>query len=76
MLIALNGTRCHTRRVAARRPRRKALRLYRARSTRCFFLRANAQHVRRPSLAADWLGAVVMLLGVASWGVMLSLLGS
>lgn len=76
MNIAREPTRCHSHRVAARRPRRKAPRLYRARSTRRFFLRATAQHVRRPSPAADSLGAAAMLLGVASWGVLLSLLGS
>jgi hypothetical protein len=76
MYIALQATGYHSRRLAARRPMRKAPRLYRVRGTRHFFLRATAQHVRRPAPAADWLGAAAMLLGVASWGVLLSLLGA
>jgi hypothetical protein len=76
MFITLKASRYQGRRVAARRSGRKAPRLYRARSTRRFFLRATAQHVRRPSPAADWLGAAAMLLGVASWGLLLSLLGA
>jgi len=75
MFITLKATGYHSRRVAARRPRRKAPRLYPASGTRHFFLRATAQHVKRPSPAGDWLGAAAMLLGVTSWGVLLSLLG-
>jgi hypothetical protein len=39
------------------------------------FLPLRAQHVRRP-LAAEWLGAAAMLLGVLSWGVLAALLGA
>ena len=76
MFIALKAIRCHNRRFAARRPRRPAPRIYRAHVRRRFFLPATAQHVKRPSPVADWLGAAAMLAGMASWGVLLSLLAS
>ena len=42
---------------------------------RVFFSGRIAQHMER-SRAADWLAAVAMLLAAASWGVLVSLLGS
>ena len=46
-----------------------------ARATDPLFLALRAQQVKRSSVA-DWLGAVAMLLGVASWGVLAAVLGA
>ncbi len=40
------------------------------------FLAGSAQHVESATRFADWLAAVAMLLAVASWGVLASLLTS
>jgi len=47
----------------------------RAVATAPLFLPFSAQQVRR-SLAAEWLGAAALLLGVLSWGVLATLLGA
>ena len=44
-------------------------------AARPLFLGLSAQHMER-ARPADWLGAAAMLAGVASWGVLASLLGS
>jgi hypothetical protein len=47
----------------------------RTRAARPLFFALNAQHVKRSGLV-DWLGATVMLLGVASWGALAVMLGA
>ena len=45
-----------------------------AESGRIFFSASSPQHMRRSKLA-DWLAGAATLLAVASWGVLISLLG-
>ena len=70
---ACAGCRAGSRRKRSRRQRsRKPVRLE---GGRVFFSGRIPQHMER-SRAADWLAAVAMLLAAASWGVLVSLLGS
>ena len=65
-------------RAGRRRERSRQLRSrkpVRVEGGRVFFSGRIAQHMER-SRAADWLAAVAMLLAAASWGVLVSLLGS
>ena len=73
---ACAGCRAGRRRERSRRQRsRKPAAAVRVEGGRVFFSGRIAQHMER-SRAADWLAAVAMLLAAASWGVLVSLLGS
>jgi len=70
---ACAGCRAGRRRERSRRQRsRKPVRLE---GGRVFFSGRIPQHMER-SRAVDWLAGVAMLLAAASWGVLVSLLGS
>ncbi len=43
--------------------------------SRASFLPRTTRQMKRTSLTLDWLGGAAMLLAVASWGVLASLLG-
>ena len=85
MVILTTGRRGNTARFSARagaaRPRsgraRTSQRSGGARSeSRRVFLRSSTQHVKRSSSVGDWLAGGAMLLGMATWGVLVSLLGA
>jgi len=70
---ACAGCRAGRRRERSSRQRsRKSVRLE---GGRVFFSGRIPQHMER-SRAVDWLAGVAMLLAAASWGVLVSLLGS
>jgi hypothetical protein len=60
----------------AGRPRRhrRARDPFTARDKHAFLVARMAQPVERPTLAAHWLGALAMLVGLAGWGAALTLL--
>ena len=75
MFTAVKQTRRRLR-PAARRARHPDGRLYAAQTGRHIFLSRGTRHLRRSLRVASWLGAGLMLAGVVSWGLLLSLLGT
>ena len=60
---------------ARRRGRSKVWTGSRAGAARPLFLALSTRQMRRPR-TSDWVGAVAMLLGVVSWGVLAALLAA
>ena len=66
---------CRARRRLGQPHRQRSRKPDRVEGGRVFFPGRIPQHMERPR-AVDWLAGVAMLLAAASWGVLVSLLGS
>ena len=72
------ASRAHARARRTQRPRRSRAQCLDAeangRGTRAFFLARSTQQVNSIPTAREWIGGLVMLAAVASWGLLAALL--
>jgi hypothetical protein len=69
------ASRAHARvRVRTQRPRRSRAQCFRTTAGRPFFLARGTQQMSSIPTAQEWIGGLVMLAAVASWGLLAALL--